>query len=205
LSGIEPVNLLLLTYLSRPGTEGAHQPTNNQVSHNTKLKSGKEIRQSNPPTNIPKMYITAPCGVMGRRDGNDSHQKKMHNSVEYEENGYPVTDLNNTRINVTKELRNTHKNTLKKEIWEETTEKLMEKILDMVNQTIQDALKKSQDNKNKEYEMTQKQIKELREDLSKQTKDTIKREIYELKRTTQIIKEELITDLENLEERIKKK
>jgi hypothetical protein len=53
--------------------------------------------------------------------------------------------------------------------------------------------------------MTQKQIKELREDLSKQTKDTIKREIYELKRTTQIIKEELITDLENLEERIKKK
>jgi chromosome segregation ATPase len=49
--------------------------------------------------------------------------------------------------------------------------------------------------------MTQKQIRELREDLNKhqrETKDTIKTEIHELKRTTQIIKEELITDMENL-------
>jgi hypothetical protein len=37
--------------------------------------------------------------------------------------------------------------------------------------------------------MTQKQIRELREDLNK---------YQELKRTTQNIKEELITDLENL-------
>jgi hypothetical protein len=97
-------------------------------------------------------------------------------------------------INVIKDLSNAHK---KKEI----TEKFMEKILDMLNQNEQGALKKFQYNKNKEHEMTQKQIKELREDLNKhqsETKDTIKREIHELKMTTQIIKEELITDLENL-------
>jgi hypothetical protein len=42
----------------------------------------------------------------------------------------------------------------------EITEKLMEKILDMVNQKVQDALKKSQDTKNEEHEKTQKQINE---------------------------------------------
>jgi hypothetical protein len=55
--------------------------------------------------------------------------------------------------------------------------------------------------KTKEHEMTTKQIRELREDFSKhqsETKDTIKREIQELKRNTQIIKEELITDMENI-------
>jgi chromosome segregation ATPase len=49
--------------------------------------------------------------------------------------------------------------------------------------------------------MTQKQIKELREDFNKhqsETKYTTKKEIHELKRTTQIIKEELNKDLENL-------
>jgi hypothetical protein len=43
----------------------------------------------------------------------------------------------------------------------------MKKILDMVNQNVQDALKIFQDTKNKEHEMTQKQIKELREDFNK--------------------------------------
>jgi hypothetical protein len=37
----------------------------------------------------------------------------------------------------------------------------MEMILGMVNQNLQDALKKFQDTKNKEYEKTQKQINEL--------------------------------------------
>jgi uncharacterized protein involved in exopolysaccharide biosynthesis len=37
----------------------------------------------------------------------------------------------------------------------------MEMLLDMVNQNIQEILKKFQDNKNKEYEKTQKQIKSL--------------------------------------------
>jgi NAD(P)H-dependent FMN reductase len=37
----------------------------------------------------------------------------------------------------------------------------MEVLLDKVNQNVQEALKKFQDNKNKEYEKTQKQISEL--------------------------------------------
>jgi hypothetical protein len=49
--------------------------------------------------------------------------------------------------------------------------------------------------------MTPKQIREFRENINKhqsETQNTIKREIHELKRNTQIIKEELITYLENL-------
>jgi leucyl-tRNA synthetase len=60
----------------------------------------------------------------------------------------------------------------------------MEKILDMVNQNVQDALKKSQDTTNKEHEKTQKQINELRKDFNEhqsKTKNTIQKEIYELK------------------------
>jgi hypothetical protein len=71
----------------------------------------------------------------------------------------------------------------------------------MVNQNVQDALKKFQDTKNKEHVMTKKQIKELREDFNEhqsETKDTIKRKIHELKRTTQIIKEDMNKDMENL-------
>jgi uncharacterized protein involved in exopolysaccharide biosynthesis len=66
----------------------------------------------------------------------------------------------------------------------------MKKILDMVNQNVQDTLKKFQDTKNKDYEMAQKQIQEFRGEFNKyqsETKYTIKREIQELKRTTQII------------------
>jgi chromosome segregation ATPase len=77
----------------------------------------------------------------------------------------------------------------------------MEKILDMVNQNVQDALKKFQDTKNKEHEKMQKQINELRKDFNKhqiETKDTLKKEIYELKMTTKNMKEELNEDMENL-------
>jgi cell shape-determining protein MreC len=38
---------------------------------------------------------------------------------------------------------------------EDITKKFMEKILDMVNQNVQDVLKKFQDTKNTEHEMTQ--------------------------------------------------
>jgi hypothetical protein len=65
---------------------------------------------------------------------------------------------------------------------EEITEKLMEKVLGMVNQKVEDALKKFQDTKNKKnqtnHEKTQKPAKELREDFNKhqgETKDTIKK------------------------------
>jgi hypothetical protein len=43
----------------------------------------------------------------------------------------------------------------------------MEKILDVVNQNIQEALKKFQETKNKEYEKTQKQINEFIRALNK--------------------------------------
>jgi ClpP class serine protease len=72
---------------------------------------------------------------------------------------------------------------------EEITEKLMEKIPDTVNQNVQDVLKKFQETKHKEHDKIQKQINEFREDFNKhqsETKDTIKREKYELKMTTQI-------------------
>jgi hypothetical protein len=78
----------------------------------------------------------------------------------------------------------------------------MEKILHMVNQIVQDALKKFQDPKNKEQEKIQKQINELRGDFNttkvKQRTLFFKKGIYELKITTQNIKEKLNKDMENL-------
>jgi hypothetical protein len=56
-----------------------------------------------------------------------------------------------------------------------------------------------QDTKNKEHEKSQKQINDLRQDFNKhqsETKDTIKREKYELKMTTQNIKQEWNKDME---------
>jgi hypothetical protein len=84
-----------------------------------------------------------------RRDGNHSPQKNnsIQDSGGNEENGYPVSDLKKTMINVTKEPSDTHIKTLKEVILDDITEKFMEKILDMIN--IQDAIKKSQDTKNK--------------------------------------------------------
>jgi hypothetical protein len=134
-----------------------------------------------------------------------SKNNSIQNSMGNKENGYPVLDLNKTTINVTKELSNAHKKTINEEIFE----KFMEKILDMVNQNVQDPLKKFHDTKNKEHEATQKQIKELRVDLNKnqsETKDTIKKKIHELNRTTQTVKKkELITFWKTSEERIKQK
>jgi hypothetical protein len=67
----------------------------------------------------------------------------------------------------------------------------MEILLDMVNQNIQEALKKFQDNKNKEYEKTQKQINEIIGALNKpqsETENTINREINGLKTKLTILK-----------------
>jgi DNA-binding protein YbaB len=52
------------------------------------------------------------------------------------------------------------------------TENFMEMLLDMVNQNVQDALKKYQDTKNKEYEKIQKQINELIGALNKHQSET---------------------------------
>jgi uncharacterized protein involved in exopolysaccharide biosynthesis len=77
----------------------------------------------------------------------------------------------------------------------------MEILLDMVNQNIQEALKKFQDNKNKEYEKTQKQINEFIGVLNKyqsETENTINIETNELRTKIDNIKEEVTHDMENL-------
>jgi endo-alpha-1,4-polygalactosaminidase (GH114 family) len=60
-----------------------------------------------------------------------------------------------------------YKNMLKEEMLQEINENFIGMFLDMVNQNVQEALKKCQDNKNKEYEKTQKQINENIGDLNK--------------------------------------
>jgi chromosome segregation ATPase len=125
----------------------------------------------------------------------------MQDSEGNEENGYPVPDSNKTKINNTKEPNGAHKNILKEEILHIITENSMEMLLDMVKQNIQEALKKFQDNKNKEYEKTQKQISELIGALNKhqsEAANTINREINELKKKIDNIKEEVTHDMENL-------
>jgi ferritin-like metal-binding protein YciE len=56
----------------------------------------------------------------------------------------------------------------------------MEMLLDMVNQNVQEAVKKLQDTKNKQYKAAQKQTNELTEALNKhqrETENTIEREM----------------------------
>jgi uncharacterized protein Yka (UPF0111/DUF47 family) len=71
----------------------------------------------------------------------------------------------------------------------------------MVTQNIQEALKKFQDNKYKEYEKTEKQINEIIGALNKhqtETENTISKKINELRAKIDNIKEEVIHDMENL-------
>jgi polyhydroxyalkanoate synthesis regulator phasin len=79
-------------------------------------------------------------------------------------------------------------------------ENFIEMILDMVNQNVQEALKKFQDNKNKECEKIQKQISEIIGTLNKHQSETeyINREINELRMKIDNIKEEVTHDMENL-------
>jgi hypothetical protein len=86
-----------------------------------------------------------------------------------EENGYPVQGSNKTKINDSKEPNVAHKNTLKEEILQVITENFMELLLD---QNVQEALKKFQDTKNKEYKKTQKQINEHIRALNKHQSET---------------------------------
>jgi hypothetical protein len=51
-----------------------------------------------------------------------------------------------------KEPNETHKNTMKEEILQVINENFIKMLLDMVNQNVQEALKKFQEDKNKEYE-----------------------------------------------------
>jgi DNA repair exonuclease SbcCD ATPase subunit len=73
-------------------------------------------------------------------------------------------------------------------------------ILDRVNQNVQETLKKFQDNKNREFEKAQQQIKETIEALYKhqsETKNMINKEINELRTKIDNIKEEMTQNMEN--------
>jgi paraquat-inducible protein B len=111
-----------------------------------------------------------------------------------------------TKINYAKEPNKAHKNTLKEEKLQVITENFMEMLLAMVNQNVQEALKKFQENKNKDYKKTKKQINELIGDLNKnqsETENTIKREINELKVKIDNIKKE-VTHVWKISEKRKK-
>jgi hypothetical protein len=71
---------------------------------------------------------------------------------------------------------------MQEKILQEITENFIEMFLDKVNWNVQEAIKKFQDSKNKEYERTQKQISELIGALNKhqsEAENTINREISE--------------------------
>jgi uncharacterized membrane protein YcgQ (UPF0703/DUF1980 family) len=91
---------------------------------------------------------------MGRwkREGNHSPSKSkvVQDSGGNEESGHPDTDSNKTKINYAKETNKDKKNNLKEENLQVINENFMEMLLDVVNQNVQEALKKFQDNKNKE-------------------------------------------------------
>jgi NAD(P)H-dependent FMN reductase len=87
------------------------------------------------------------------------------------------------------------------EILQVINENFIEMIQDMVNQNVQEALKKFQDNKNRKFEKAQEEIKETIEALYKhqsETKNTINKEINELRTKIDNIKEEESQDMENL-------
>jgi hypothetical protein len=98
-----------------------------------------------------------------------------------------------------KETNEAHKNTIKEEILQVINENFIEMLLE--NQNMQEALKKFQDNKNKKYEKTQKQINQLMGAINthqSETESTINREVNELRMKIDNIKEELTHDMENL-------
>jgi hypothetical protein len=55
---------------------------------------------------------------------------------------YPDLDSNKTKINYTKVPNEAHNNTMKEEILQVINENFIEVLLDMVNQNVQEALKK---------------------------------------------------------------
>jgi hypothetical protein len=114
--------------------------------------------------------------MMGRRkkEGNHfpSNNKLVQEPEGNEENRCPDPDSNKTKINYAKEPNEAQKNTLKEEILQVINENFIEMILDMVSQNVQEAFKKFQDNKNREFEKAQEQIKETIEALYKHQSET---------------------------------
>jgi hypothetical protein len=99
-------------------------------------------------------------GIMGRWEKEGNHFSPNNKLVQEpegnEENRCLDPDSKKTKINYDKEPNEAHK---KEEIVQVINENLIEKIRDMVNQNVQETLKKFLDNKNREFEKAQEQIK----------------------------------------------
>jgi hypothetical protein len=76
--------------------------------------------------------------------------KLVQDSEGNEENRHPDPDSNKTKTNYTKEPNEAQKNNLKEQILQVTIENFIEMLLDRVNQNLQEALRKFQENKSKE-------------------------------------------------------
>jgi molecular chaperone DnaK (HSP70) len=113
--------------------------------------------------------ITTPRAMMGRqkKQGNQfPHSKKLVQEPDgNEENRYSNPDSNKMTINYAKGTNEAHKNNLKEETLQVLNENFIEMILDMVNQNVQETLKKFQDNKKREFEKAKEEIKETIEAL----------------------------------------
>jgi hypothetical protein len=141
---------------------------------------------------------------MGKRKRKGNHSppknKVLQDLEQNEENGYQDPDSNKTKINYIKEPNEAHRFLLKEEILQVINKNFTEMLLDMVNQNVQEAHKKFQEDKNKEYEKTHTKKNEILEALNKhrtETETTTNREINEL-RSKINIKEEENHDMENL-------
>jgi gas vesicle protein len=149
--------------------------------------------------------VTIPRTMTGRqkKQGNQfPHSKNLVQEPEgNEENRYSDPDLNKKKINYAKEPNEAHKNNVKEETFQVINENFTDIILNMVNQNVQETLKQFQDNKNREFEKAQEEIKETIEALYKhqsETKNTINKEINELRAKIDNIKEEGTPDMKNL-------
>jgi flagellar biosynthesis GTPase FlhF len=149
--------------------------------------------------------VTIARAMMGRwkKEGNQfpPSNKLVQEPEGNEENRYSDPHSIKMKINYAKEPNEAHKNNLKEEILQVINENFIEIILDTVNQKVQETLKKFQDNKSREYEKAEEQIKETIEAVYKhesETKNTINKEIHELRTKIDNIKEETTQDMENL-------
>jgi hypothetical protein len=135
------------------------------------------------------------------------HSKKSVQEPEgNEENRYADPDSNKMKINYAKEPNEAHKNNLKEKTVQVLNENFIEIILDMVNQNVQETLKKFQDNKNREFEKPKEEIMETIEALHKhqsETDSTINKHINELRAKIDNIKEKKTKDMENLRKKNK--
>jgi hypothetical protein len=154
--------------------------------------------------------ITTPRAMMGRqkKQGNQfPHSKKLVQEPEgNEENRYSDPDSNKMMINYAKEHNEDKKNNIKEEIIQVNNENFIEMILHMVKQNVQETPKKFQNNKNRELENAQVEIKGTIKALYKhqsETKNMINKEISELKTKITNIKEETTQEMENLRKKNK--